>query len=396
MIQRKQFDLRKFIDREFEKELFEELLAFEDAARILAIHDASGMGKSHLLKFFHHRCRTGRPRTPVSLIDLKQLPDQSPMMFVKEVQHDLTNRGVPFPAFNRYESARVSVDFEVFRASIYLQGTEPFAMRNQSRNQLVAFLVNLHVFSDDTQRHALLRHAELDRFIHALTPNLATGVYVAKLLQTLETAGGRTYLQPLFAAVVTCAHLAGEPLNSFNHLQQTYLSIERAVPPPLEYPPTPKLDREFTPEQREKAEDVCVRSFLDDVCAYCATQPVVLLIDSFEQCGDRLHAWLRDHLLEHYFFDQAKRPARLLLVIAGQHLPEFENNWAPEDCTQTVKSVVELGRWTREHVEQCLIVHGLPYEEKDIDAFHRLIERGIPPSQVVQWIEGMVEQGRVV
>lgn len=42
----KQFDPQKFIDREFEQELFEELLQLKDPARILAIKDDGGMGKA--------------------------------------------------------------------------------------------------------------------------------------------------------------------------------------------------------------------------------------------------------------------------------------------------------------------------------------------------------------
>ncbi len=61
--QRKSFDHRRFIDREFEQELFEELLRFSDEARLLTIGDRGGMGKSQLLQMFQYRCRTAsRPR----------------------------------------------------------------------------------------------------------------------------------------------------------------------------------------------------------------------------------------------------------------------------------------------------------------------------------------------
>lgn len=295
-------DLKKFIDREFEQELFEELLVFQDDARILAIRDASGMGKSHLLKLFRYRCRVARPRRPVSLIDLKQLPDQSPMMLVKALVKDLTDLGVPFPNFNAYDNARVSRDFDFIRASVYLQGAS-FAGAREVR-----------------------------------ISGMMTNVDYAERIEVVHTRA------------------------------------------------------ELTLEQNEKAEDVCVRSFLDDLRAYCTTQPIALLIDSFERCGERLHTWLRDHFLENYFFDTANRPAKLLLVIAGQTLPHFEGNWSLEDCASTVKSVEALHRWTRSQVEECLRVHSIHYDEKDIDAFHRLIERDIPPSQVVQLIESLVAQ----
>jgi hypothetical protein len=296
------FDPKKFIDREFEQELFAELLAFPDAARILAIRDASGTGKSHLLELFRYLCRVTRPRTPFSLIDLKQLPDQSPMMFAKEVVKDLADLGVAFPNFNAYESARVSADFDFIRASVYLHGASFKAAHN--------------------------------------------------------------------------VRISG-----------TMTNVDRA-----ERVEVTQTRTELTGEQREKAEEVCVRSFLDDLGNHCATQPAVLLIDSFERCGERLRRWLRDHFLETYFFDTAKRPAKLLLVIAGQDLPNFVGNWSEEECAAIVKSVETLNRWSRVHVEQCLQVHNYRYEEKDIDAFHRLIEVGIPPSQVVQMIESLVAQ----
>ncbi len=302
MIQRKQFDPKKFIDREFEQELFEELLAFQDAARILAIRDASGMGKSHLLELFRYRCRVTRPRTPVSLIDLKQLPDQSPMMLVKEMVKDLADLGVAFPNYNKYESARVSADFDFIRASVYLQGAS------------------------------------------------------FKEARDIRISGSMT---------------------NVDYAERVQVSQSRI---------------ELTAEQREKAEDVCVRSFLDDIRAHCATQSIVLLIDSFERCGERLHTWLRDHFLENYFFDTDSRPAKLLLVIAGQTVPHFEANWSSEDCTGTVQSVEALHRWTRTHVEQCLKVHGFHYEEQDVNTFHRLVDLGLPPSQIVQAIETLLAQ----
>src|SRR5436309_2718031 len=95
----KRFHPQKFIDREFEQELFEELLQFKNHARILAIKDAGGMGKSQLLQKFQYRCRTaGRPRIPVSLVDLGQLPDQSPLSLVQQIEKELT-AFLKFPTF---------------------------------------------------------------------------------------------------------------------------------------------------------------------------------------------------------------------------------------------------------------------------------------------------------
>lgn len=96
----KSFDPKKFIDREFEQELFEELLQLNDDARILAIRDAGGMGKSQLLQKFQYRCRTAqRPRTPVALIDLGQLPDSSPLALVQQMEKEFSSFSLQFSNF---------------------------------------------------------------------------------------------------------------------------------------------------------------------------------------------------------------------------------------------------------------------------------------------------------
>jgi hypothetical protein len=106
------FDPDKFIDREFEMELFERLLRFESKARILAIQDGGGMGKSLLLEMFRYRCRTAsRPRIPVSLVKLDQLADETPLSMVRAIVRDLRAYDISFPNFTKYEHARVGGDF---------------------------------------------------------------------------------------------------------------------------------------------------------------------------------------------------------------------------------------------------------------------------------------------
>ncbi len=111
------FDPNKFIDREFEQELFERMLRFESDARILAICDTGGMGKSLLLEMFRYRCRTAaRPHIPVSLIKLDQLADETPLALARDVARDLRAFDVPFSTFDQYETARVGGDFATIRA----------------------------------------------------------------------------------------------------------------------------------------------------------------------------------------------------------------------------------------------------------------------------------------
>ncbi len=116
LMRQKRFDPHKFIDRDFEQELFEELLKGKDEARILAIKDDGGMGKSHLLRRFQYRCRIVKPRTPVSLVALDQLPDDSPLALVQQIAQNLEEPfSIPFPTFTYFENARKDHDFTTIR-----------------------------------------------------------------------------------------------------------------------------------------------------------------------------------------------------------------------------------------------------------------------------------------
>ncbi|MFN8494155.1 MAG: hypothetical protein U0350_41535 [Caldilineaceae bacterium] len=296
----KRFDPQKFIDREFEQELFEELLQLKDQARILAIRDEGGMGKSQLLQKFQYRCRTaGRPRIPVGLVDLKQLPDPSPLGLVQQIEKELT-AFLKFPTFTQLETARRAYDFTTIRGAVDLRSA------------------NLH--------QAEMRVA-----------GVMTNVAQAELI-TVNTA------------TITA----------------------------------------FTPDQQATARDLCVQAFLDDLMAHCRQQLVVILLDSFEYCQGDLQAWLLDYFLEPHCFDLARRPANLLVVLAGRELPNFEQHWSLDECAQLVKSVRALGKWQATHVEECLRVHGFRYTERQLKLFCEMVEMGSPPSLVVETMRSIL------
>jgi hypothetical protein len=136
----KKFDPRKFIDRTFEQDLFEDLLKFNDYSRVLAICDGGGMGKSQLLQKLQHRCLTVKPHTPVSLIALDQLPDNNPLKLIEKIADDLTNRfNVQFPNFEELYSAQASGDFGLIRSSVFLQGAD---FRNSRDVRIASYQVN--------------------------------------------------------------------------------------------------------------------------------------------------------------------------------------------------------------------------------------------------------------
>jgi hypothetical protein len=118
------FNLRKFIDREGEKELFEKLLQFSTASRILSVRAKGGDGKTLLLKYFEYRCRTGNPRLPYSLISFKDGPFQSPSSVIKKLAEDLSRGGIKFQKFDRIERARMEGDFGTVTALANIEGND--------------------------------------------------------------------------------------------------------------------------------------------------------------------------------------------------------------------------------------------------------------------------------
>ena len=98
------------------------------------------------------------------------------------------------------------------------------------------------------------------------------------------------------------------------------------------------------------------------------------------------------YFLGRYFFDIENRPEKLILVLAGREIPDFEYNWPPEDCETIVESVKKLGTWERKHVEKCLRVHGFIFGDEDLEFFWAMIQRGLTPSLVIQSMEQILRR----
>src|SRR5687768_4580123 len=126
------FDPKKFIDREFEQEIFEDLILLKTQARILSIEDKGGMGKSQLIEKFQYRCRTIKPRIPVAFVHLGELPEHTELLLARAVVNQLSSFNIRFPGFNEMENARLSADFPSIRSSVSVQGAN-FAGAKQVR-----------------------------------------------------------------------------------------------------------------------------------------------------------------------------------------------------------------------------------------------------------------------
>jgi hypothetical protein len=86
------------------------------------------------------------------------------------------------------------------------------------------------------------------------------------------------------------------------------------------------------------------RALLSDLKAASQMQPLVVLIDAFDQGSAQLQRWLCSDLLDQLFFQPNTYPATVVLVVAGREVPDFRSYWALEDCAVIIEVVPVLPR----------------------------------------------------
>jgi hypothetical protein len=135
---------------------------------------------------------------------------------------------------------------------------------------------------------------------------------------------------------------------------------------------------ELSPLQRELVDDFCINVFFEELRDQCADQPAVILLDAFEKASPDLKDWIVSCLLERFFFDSSRPPPNVVLVLAGQQLPSFEQEWPPNQVDRTLKRIRRLGQWEREHIETCLQQHGIDRQSAKFEQIIALTENMLP------------------
>jgi predicted MPP superfamily phosphohydrolase len=145
----------------------------------------------------------------------------------------------------------------------------------------------------------------------------------------------------------------------------------------------------LSPEQEKAARGIVINSFFDDLHAYCAVNPVVIMLDAFDKCERNLKDWLVNHFLRRNFFGDTCESCLLALVIAGQKLPAFHEHWPTAKCDSKILAIDKLGKWTREDLAECLRAYGINnYESyKLFNTLYDLIDMNMPLSVIVQAIQ---------
>lgn len=150
----------------------------------------------------------------------------------------------------------------------------------------------------------------------------------------------------------------------------------------------------LTDEQETVAQEASITAFFTDLARYCGDHPAVIMLDAYERCTIALQHWIRDHFLEQVCFNRKERPQQLIVVLAGRELPAFDHHWSDEECQTILRLVPQMSIWERHHLEQCLQMHGFADTGETIDRLYWFVQRGVPPSQVVQIVQAMVLEQR--
>jgi hypothetical protein len=271
----------QFINRKVERDIFGELLQFQNDARLLAIEDKEGSGKSALLKMLRYQSLYLYKR-PVGIVPLEEpTVNNSPFAFIDRLRKSFGNRG-EFANFDERNKARIK------RVA---QGS-PMMGSIDMRNAAVS--------------------GQGNEFVGQKVDNSGTIIYA----------------------------------NS----------------------------NAWGPEQDELAKQECIEGFLEDLRV---GGEMVILMDSYEQCGLELQGWILEEFLETLCFKSATRPDRLVLVLAGRELPDFEAILDQPKYQQLVRSRA-LSEWEEDHVKEFLKVHGHEdLSEEDVEYVWTKVKKGV-------------------
>jgi hypothetical protein len=151
---------------------------------------------------------------------------------------------------------------------------------------------------------------------------------------------------------------------------------------------------QLDPDVEERLQERAVEAFLADLRQVASNRPVVLLIDAYEESGERLDQWITKFLRDHVF-DKANRLENLVVVIAGQHVPTARFKlMLGTRFDRVVKSVESLSLWEPEHVKRFLEVNRVTgYADEDVALICAKLQKGWSIGRAVAAVEQYLREG---
>jgi hypothetical protein len=132
----------------------------------------------------------------------------------------------------------------------------------------------------------------------------------------------------------------------------------------------------ITPDMEARLRTRSVELFHEGVRELGREQPVVLLFDAYEYCGQDVRQWITELLRDHVFAPGEER--RLLVVVAGQKVPTATIKlMVGERYDALVRARDALSPWEHEHVREFLEAnHVKDYDDDDVDYLVKQLAKG--------------------
>ncbi len=105
----------------------------------------------------------------------------------------------------------------------------------------------------------------------------------------------------------------------------------------------------LTHEQRLLALDGLHQAFFRELVDHSQSETIAILVDTFEQWHEKsdIYDWFHETFLRRLFFPKLGQLSRIVLIVAGQAMPEF-NRFGDAAVADRVKSC-RLEPWTEQH-----------------------------------------------
>src|SRR5215831_5107258 len=149
---------------------------------------------------------------------------------------------------------------------------------------------------------------------------------------------------------------------------------------------------DWNPEQFEIARERCVNVFLKELREACPNRTIVLFLDAWERGNDTLRDFILKRLLHACIFDSPNSPPKLVVVIAGRDVPNFQARLR-DRYPRFVRPGGSLKGWSSEHVLAFLKLYGFPdISEKRAAFLAAELEDGASLLDVKLFIENYVNK----
>lgn len=153
----------------------------------------------------------------------------------------------------------------------------------------------------------------------------------------------------------------------------------------------------MTPEQRLVVLEAFYLAFFNELVGHTRNETVVILIDAFEKWKREsdIYEWFHARFLKRLFFGGPEPTPNLVLIVAGQTKPTFDE--FPDRLVESRVTTSKLEPWSTEQSLQYfrLVMHREP-DEIETELFDRLAAKKLPPGVVAANVDAIRanEQGQ--